>query len=173
MELGNDRPGPNGERDDDAPARAGTRSRPTTRTSRPDRGSLEELAQQLETARPLDDDPGGKITEDTFQELLGRSRQATRSSTAATRTSTTRKRRYAEAAAKGIHFVRRRRLGRDLGARGRLLPDGRRRRRAGLASRADLRDAAPKTATRTSGPSGAGHFVKMVHNGIEYGLWQA
>ena len=24
-----------------------------------------------------------------------------------------------------------------------------------------------------SGPSGAGHFVKMVHNGIEYGLMQA
>ena len=25
----------------------------------------------------------------------------------------------------------------------------------------------------TSGPVGAGHFVKMVHNGIEYGLMQA
>ena len=24
-----------------------------------------------------------------------------------------------------------------------------------------------------TGPSGAGHFVKMVHNGIEYGLMQA
>ena len=24
-----------------------------------------------------------------------------------------------------------------------------------------------------AGPSGAGHFVKMVHNGIEYGLMQA
>ena len=23
------------------------------------------------------------------------------------------------------------------------------------------------------GPSGAGHFVKMVHNGIEYGIMQA
>ena len=23
------------------------------------------------------------------------------------------------------------------------------------------------------GPSGAGHFVKMVHNGIEYGMMQA
>ena len=23
------------------------------------------------------------------------------------------------------------------------------------------------------GPSGAGHFVKMIHNGIEYGLMQA
>ena len=24
-----------------------------------------------------------------------------------------------------------------------------------------------------AGPAGAGHFVKMVHNGIEYGLMQA
>ena len=43
----------------------------------------------------------------------------------------------------------------------------------------------PRTATRTStddraergyihaGPPGAGHFVKMIHNGIEYGLMQA
>jgi 6-phosphogluconate dehydrogenase len=46
-------------------------------------------------------------------------------------------------------------------------------------------DAAPRTAGREGaappeeqgwlhcGPSGAGHFVKMVHNGIEYGLMQA
>jgi 6-phosphogluconate dehydrogenase len=46
-------------------------------------------------------------------------------------------------------------------------------------------DAAPRTADRSGeplpaekgwlhcGPSGAGHFVKMVHNGIEYGLMQA
>ncbi len=30
-----------------------------------------------------------------------------------------------------------------------------------------------RTATRTSARPGAGHFVKMVHNGIEYGLMQA
>ena len=35
-------------------------------------------------------------------------------------------------------------------------------------------DAWPRrTATPTSGLLGAGHFVKMVHNGIEYGLMQA
>jgi len=44
-------------------------------------------------------------------------------------------------------------------------------------------DGSPKTAGRTAGtadvgylhcgPAGAGHFVKMVHNGIEYGLMQA
>ena len=37
---------------------------------------------------------------------------------------------------------------------------------------ADDARAAP-TATRTCGPAGAGHFVKMVHNGIEYGMMQA
>src|SRR5665213_843929 len=38
------------------------------------------------------------------------------------------------------------------------------------------RDKAPSNAERGyihAGPSGAGHFVKMVHNGIEYGLMQA
>ena len=38
------------------------------------------------------------------------------------------------------------------------------------------RDGAPSRAERGyihAGPSGAGHFVKMVHNGIEYGLMQA
>jgi 6-phosphogluconate dehydrogenase len=53
-----------------------------------------------------------------------------------------------------------------------------------LAALAPGRDAAPPTPGRTSkgtadqgylhcGPSGAGHFVKMVHNGIEYGLMAA
>lgn len=32
---------------------------------------------------------------------------------------------------------------------------------------------APKDGWRHVGPAGAGHFVKMVHNGIEYGLLQA
>ena len=31
----------------------------------------------------------------------------------------------------------------------------------------------PSRATCTAGPPGAGHFVKMVHNGIEYGLMAA
>ncbi len=54
-----------------------------------------------------------------------------------------------------------------------------------LASLAPGADAAPRTPGRTGnpapeeigwlhcGPSGAGHFVKMVHNGIEYGLMAA
>ena len=35
------------------------------------------------------------------------------------------------------------------------------------------RSSAPSTAISTAGPAGAGHFVKMIHNGIEYGLMQA
>lgn len=36
-----------------------------------------------------------------------------------------------------------------------------------------LRDLAPEGGYLRTGPSGAGHFVKMVHNGIEYGMLQA
>jgi 6-phosphogluconate dehydrogenase len=36
-----------------------------------------------------------------------------------------------------------------------------------------LRDVAPDGGCRYVGPSGAGHYVKMVHNGIEYGLLEA
>ncbi|MCC6991207.1 MAG: decarboxylating 6-phosphogluconate dehydrogenase [Acidobacteria bacterium] len=46
----------------------------------------------------------------------------------------------------------------------------------GSISRTPGRDGAPTTAERGylhCGPSGAGHFVKMVHNGIEYGLMAA
>lgn len=46
----------------------------------------------------------------------------------------------------------------------------------GAAPRSPSRDGATSTAERGylhCGPSGAGHFVKMVHNGIEYGLMAA
>mgnify|MGYP001798763329 CR=1 FL=1 len=36
-----------------------------------------------------------------------------------------------------------------------------------------MRALAPENGYAHVGPSGAGHFVKMVHNGIEYGLMQA
>jgi 6-phosphogluconate dehydrogenase len=35
------------------------------------------------------------------------------------------------------------------------------------------RDARPERGYLHAGPSGAGHFVKMIHNGIEYGMMQA
>ena len=37
----------------------------------------------------------------------------------------------------------------------------------------DGRDARPGQGYIHAGPSGAGHFVKMIHNGIEYGMMQA
>ena len=75
----------------------------------------------------------------------------------------------------------------------RLLPDDRRRRRGRAAPRADVRDARaraigtaaaprraatttparPSRAICTAGPPAPGHFVKMVHNGIEYGVMAA
>jgi 6-phosphogluconate dehydrogenase len=36
-----------------------------------------------------------------------------------------------------------------------------------------LRDLAPEEGYLHAGPSGSGHYAKMVHNGIEYGLLQA
>jgi 6-phosphogluconate dehydrogenase len=36
-----------------------------------------------------------------------------------------------------------------------------------------LRDLAPERGLAHVGPTGAGHYVKMVHNGIEYGMMQA
>ena len=39
------------------------------------------------------------------------------------------------------------------------------------AARAAMR--VPSRATCMPAPSGAGHFVKMIHNGIEYGMMQA
>jgi 6-phosphogluconate dehydrogenase len=36
-----------------------------------------------------------------------------------------------------------------------------------------LHSLAPKHGVMYCGPSGAGHFVKMIHNGIEYGMMQA
>ncbi len=36
-----------------------------------------------------------------------------------------------------------------------------------------LKDLAPENGYGLMGPAGAGHFVKMVHNGIEYGMLQA
>ena len=52
-------------------------------------------------------------------------------------------RRHAELDGEGHPLRRRRRVGRDLGPRQRLLPDGRRRRRGGRAARADLPLARP------------------------------
>ena len=101
-------------------------------------------------------------------------------------------RRAAELKPHGHPLRGRRDQRRRLGARARLLPDDRRRDGRRPAPRPDLRHpraghrrgaahagpgagaaAPPSRATCTAGRSGAGHFVKMVHNGIEYGLMAA
>ncbi len=101
-------------------------------------------------------------------------------------------RRAGELQTRGIHYLDCRDERWDLRARARLLPDDRRRRAGVRPAGADLRvpgaggrgraaqqqcEAGPPTAEEQGylhcGGSGAGHFVKMVHNGIEYGLMAA
>ena len=80
---------------------------------------------------------------------------------------------------------------RRVGSGARLLHDDRRRKGRGQAPRSDLRHAGAGSGQRAAhsgarelggtaeqgylhcGPNGAGHFVKMVHNGIEYGIMAA
>ena len=100
-------------------------------------------------------------------------------------------RRAKELAAQADPLRRRRHQRRRVGPGARLLHDDRRRDRSGQAPRSDFRDAGagrrryPAHAGREKiggtaeqgylhcGPNGAGHFVKMVHNGIEYGMMAA
>ena len=84
------------------------------------------------------------------------------------------------------HPLRRRgHLRRRLGPRGRLLHDGRRARPRRSSGWPRSSTCSPRRPTSESlaaigprgwlhfGPPGAGHYVKMVHNGVEYGLMQA
>jgi 6-phosphogluconate dehydrogenase len=137
-------------------------------------GSLEELVSQLEKPRVLwMMVPSGEITNDTFQQLLelvdpddvivdgGNSNWHESQA------------RYAEATAEGVHFV-------DVGVSGGiwglevgfcLMAGG----EAEPVSRlTPIFDAlAPENGWAHVGEPGAGHFTKMIHNGIEYGLMQA
>jgi 6-phosphogluconate dehydrogenase len=117
--------------------------------------------------------PSGKITEDVFQELLhiaGEGETIVDGGNSNFRDS---KRRYVEARQRGIHFV-------DAGVSGGIWglevgfclmvggddePVGR--------LQPIFEALAPENGYAHVGPSGAGHFVKMIHNGIEYGLMQA
>lgn len=82
-------------------------------------------------------------------------------------------RRFAELQDKGIHFLDAGVSGGPLGARSGacIMVGGRReifRRNKSL-----FRDLACRGGYAYVGPPGSGHFVKMVHNGIEYGMMQA
>ena len=137
--------------------------------------TLEELRDQLDAPRAFwMMVPAGKITEDTFQAAArARRGRATRSSTAATRTSATRSAATREAAEQGIHFV-------DAGVSGGIwgLEVGYCLMVGGddeAVKRLEpiFLSLAPDDGYAHVGGSGAGHFTKMVHNGIEYGLMQA
>ena len=136
--------------------------------------TLEELRDQLAAPRSFwMMVPAGKVTEDTFQTLLGLAAPGDVIVDGGNSNFHDSQRRYADAKAKGIHFV-------DAGVSGGVW---------GLANGYCLmvggddaavaqvepvfRALAPEDGYAHVGPSGSGHFVKMVHNGIEYGLMQA
>src|SRR5438445_4441289 len=137
-------------------------------------GSLVELKDQLKSPRAFwMMIPAGEITETTFHQLLGIAEKGDTIVDGGNSNFRDSKRRYVEAKDHGIHFV-------DAGVSGGIW---------GLevgfclmvggddqpVQRLDpiFESLAPEDGYAHVGPSGAGHFVKMVHNGIEYGLMQA
>jgi 6-phosphogluconate dehydrogenase len=137
-------------------------------------GSLAELVRQLERPRAVWlMIPAGDITEQAFQELkglLGDGDTIVDGGNSYFRDS---QRRAREAAERRLHYV-------DVGVSGGvwglregfcLMAGGEREAVEGLAP--IFLSLAPPEGYAHVGPSGAGHFVKMVHNGIEYGLMQA
>ena len=137
--------------------------------------SLEELKGQLDAPRAFwMMVPAGKITEDVFEDLLEIADEGDTIVDGGNSNFRDSQRRYREAQQKGIHFV-------DAGVSGgiwglevgfclmvgaepeiyaHILPV--------------LKDLAPDGGGLVhTGPEGSGHFVKMVHNGIEYGLMQS
>jgi 6-phosphogluconate dehydrogenase len=136
--------------------------------------SLEELVAQLEPPRAVWlMIPAGAPTEGAFQELLGLCAPGDVIVDGGNSNFRDSQRRAAEAAERGLAFLD---AGVSGGIWGRevgycLMVGGERE----AVSRLEpvFADLAPADGYAHVGPSGAGHFVKMVHNGIEYGLMQA
>jgi 6-phosphogluconate dehydrogenase len=117
--------------------------------------------------------PAGKITEQTFQELLAVGEAGDTIVDGGNSNFRDSQRRYAEAAERSIHFV-------DAGVSGGVwgLENGYCLMVGGDSEPVKRLEPvftalAPDDGYAHVGPSGAGHFVKMIHNGIEYGLMQA
>jgi 6-phosphogluconate dehydrogenase len=136
--------------------------------------TLEELRDQLDAPRSFwMMVPAGKITEDTFQTVLGLADPGDVIVDGGNSNFRDSQRRYAAAKEKGVSFV-------DAGVSGGvwglevgycLMVGGDD--EAVAQVEPVFRDLAPDDGYAHVGASGAGHFVKMVHNGIEYGLMQA
>jgi 6-phosphogluconate dehydrogenase len=137
-------------------------------------GSLSELVEQLEPPRHVWlMIPAGEITENAFHELLGLLERGDAIVDGGNSNFRDSQRLATEAAEHGLHFV-------DVGVSGGIwgLREG-----FALMAGGDpepiarlepaFHALAPEGGYAHVGPSGAGHFVKMVHNGVEYGLMQA
>jgi 6-phosphogluconate dehydrogenase len=136
--------------------------------------SLAELKAQLDAPRAFwMMVPAGDITEQVFQELLTLAEPGDTIVDGGNSNFRDSQRRFRESQAKGLHFV-------DAGVSGGiwglrvgfcLMVGGDR----DAVERLEpvLTALAPENGYAHVGPSGAGHFTKMVHNGIEYGLMQA
>jgi 6-phosphogluconate dehydrogenase len=136
--------------------------------------SLEELASQLEPPRVVWlMIPAGEVTENAFRELLGILEAGDVIVDGGNSNFHDSQRRNREASERGVDFL-------DVGVSGGIwgLKEG----FCLMAGGPDeavgrigpvLETLAPPGGWAHVGPSGAGHFVKMVHNGIEYGLMQA
>jgi 6-phosphogluconate dehydrogenase len=137
-------------------------------------GSLEELASQLQPPRGVWlMIPAGKITEDAFRKLLGILEPGDTIVDGGNANFRDSQRRHAEATERGLHFV-------DAGVSGGIWGL-----RVGFCLMVGgedepvqrlepvFRTLAPEEGYAHVGGPGAGHFTKMVHNGIEYGLMQA
>jgi 6-phosphogluconate dehydrogenase len=136
--------------------------------------SLEELKSQLDAPRAFwMMVPSGKITEDVFQDLLKLADEDDTIVDGGNSNFRDSQRRYREAQQHGVHFI-------DCGTSGGIwgLEVG-----FCLMVGGDEKPVnrlepifvslAPEGGYAHVGASGAGHFTKMVHNGIEYGLMQA
>jgi 6-phosphogluconate dehydrogenase len=136
--------------------------------------SLAELKSQLEAPRAFwMMVPAGEITEGVFQELLGLAEEGDTIVDGGNSNFRDSQRRYRDAQAKGISFV-------DAGVSGGIWGL-----EVGFCLMVGGDDEpvkrlepiftalAPEAGYAHVGASGAGHFTKMVHNGIEYGLMQA
>jgi 6-phosphogluconate dehydrogenase len=136
--------------------------------------SLEELVQQLDPPRAVWlMVPAGKVTEDSFQTLLGALEKGDTIVDGGNSNFRDSLRRHAEALGHGIHFV-------DAGVSGGVwgLENGYCLMVGGDREPVERLEPiflalAPEDGYLHTGPSGSGHFTKMVHNGIEYGLMQA